>query len=155
MTPAEQREYWRALLDYMKGKSLLLKDREPYKEPWQVIDDWLGYSVRSAARLNAKEHWIHVDLTLDGPKRVERFSNLEKDRWKIQSEVLAAMFEGSDSKYRWRWEERDNPKDGESWIILPRPADPTAKREWQPQHEWLARALVAFRLVFGSRLSDF
>jgi uncharacterized protein DUF4268 len=147
LTPSERKEYWRALLELMNVRA-----RQPYSETWQIIDDWPEYSIRSAARLNSDEHWIHVDLTLLGPNREEWFDTLEMERGPIQRELsalIAAVDQGA--KLKWEKSAPNHPK--ECWIYLRIPEDPTHRTRRHIQHEWLARVLVAFRSVFGERIN--
>ena len=152
MTPSERKEYWRKLLEHMNDRGLMLKPRQPYTETWQIIDDWPQYSIRSAARLNADKHWIHVDITLLGPNREEYFDRLKTEGGKIQDELRLAIppNEHSGVKLRWEKEAPNHPK--ECWIYLPVPEDPSDRRRRDSQHEWLANVLIAFREAFGARI---
>jgi hypothetical protein len=151
MTPEDQQQYWVALLRYMKKDGLLRKQREPYRGNRQVIDDWLGGSVRLAAGLNSEERWIHVDITFAGEFRLGRYNYFEVKREKFQEAVEHAMGDLYDASCSWTWNKHEDPHRGESHIILRKAGvDPNDGTDRLQQYEWLSRTASAFRDAFGA-----
>lgn len=148
MTKSERKDYWRRFLEKLRNEDLLLTEREPYPSTWQIIDEWSRHKIRLAARFNAEEHWIHIDLTFSGPNRYEHFDRLSRESGKVPIELVAPLSERSE-----KWE-RDHPNHpGECWIYLRRSDDPMNTRTRDAQHEWLAQTLEVFRQAFGLHLN--
>jgi hypothetical protein len=148
VTKSERKDYWRRFLERLRKEGLLAMERAPYESTWQVIDEWSRHQIRLSARLNAEQHWIHIDLTFSGPNRYKHFDRLSGESGKIPSDIVATI---SDHAEKWERDHPDHP--GECWIYWRRSADPMDTRERDTQHEWLAQALGVFRHVFGNHIN--
>ena len=147
MTASERKDYWRRFLEKLRRQGLLRTPRVPYESTSQVIAEWSRHQVRLSARLNAEDHWIHIDLTLSGPERFEHFDRLSKESGRIPAELLATVSEKSE-----QWERDDSKHPKECWIYLRRLDDPMNRGARDAQHDWLMQTLVIFRQVFGTHI---
>ena len=148
MTKSERKDYWRRFLERLRREGLLLTEREPYESTWQIIDEWSRHKIRLSARLNAEEHWIHIDLTFSGPNRLAHFDRLSRESGRIPRDVVATISVRSE---KWERDHPDHP--GECWIYLRRAADPMNAGERDAQHKWLAQTLEVFRQVFSIHIN--
>jgi hypothetical protein len=152
MLDFEPREYWDALLRYMKSRGMLVTYRESTKESRQVIDTWKANTLDVG--LNPTENWIHVDITLRDPHREYNYISLEKLRDRYEGEISKAIADLDNTGSEWIWKKEPGPKLKESHIILRRPVNLNDRTDWKKQFEWLGRAVVAFRESFGEQIKQ-
>ncbi|TNE67634.1 MAG: DUF4268 domain-containing protein [Rhodobacteraceae bacterium] len=139
-------QYWGAFRDYVNARNedelqTSLRPRKPLPQ------QWTGFAIgRSGPELNAGinslNHWIKVELTLNGPNASDWRTTLLEQRAEIEGSL----------GYKLEWEEL---KGTQQAIRLHLPnQDPTRQDEWPAQHAWLYEKLSDLYRVFHQRVKE-
>jgi hypothetical protein len=142
-------DYWNELVKHMRRHSSLIVFNKPkLKKNHQLRAkaETLGSGkiILVAQAIVSPESLIGVGIEISGSK--EYYAALEKDKFKIQSEI---GFE-RDMRQEFQWHPETKVRD----IWLYQHIDFLEHQQWPEQHEWLCEKLMAFRTVLSPRIKE-
>lgn len=134
-----QQDYWTAVRELAIQRKSFLKFHKPLPQAW--TDVALGRTnLFMSAAINTTKKWASVSLVINTEVAKAHFKLLEADRPAIEAEVGEAL----------DW--RELPHRKQSHVVLVRAADPTDRKDWPAQHDWLLKTLETFHKVFSHRV---
>ena len=136
-----QQEYWAALREVAVQRKSFLRTQKPLPQAW--TDVALGRTnLYLSAAVNTTKKWVSVSLVINTEVAKAHFKLLEADRTAIEAEAGMPL----------EW--RELPHRKQSHVVVTRAADPTDKKDWPAQHDWMLKTLETFHKVFSQRVKN-
>ena len=136
-----QQEYWTALRELAVQRKSFLKIHKPLPQAW--TDVALGRTnLFMSVAVHTIKKWVSVSLVINTEVAKAHFRLLEADRAAIEAEAGTPL----------DW--RELPHRKQSHVVLTRDADPSDRKDWPAQHDWLLKTLETFHKVFSQRIKN-
>jgi hypothetical protein len=135
-------EFWTQFKEYLDEHHSSIKFGQPTSSYWKNVSLGRSHFVLSLQN-GMRDGYSRVVLWIDGPQKQAFFDALHARKDEIEQQLGLGPLQ---------WEPLLT--NNSSHIILRRTAQPASKPTWPELNEWFAKAVEAFRRVFGPVIRD-